>query len=64
MNDQNLSMFVWGEEAMTIIYVQNRNLHHILMNMTSEESFSINTPSVQHLMIFGCHSRRNNGRKL
>jgi hypothetical protein len=27
MNDQNLSMFIWGEATMTIVYVQNRSPH-------------------------------------
>jgi hypothetical protein len=39
MNDQNLSMFLWGEAAMTTIYIQNRSPHH-LKNMTPEESLS------------------------
>jgi transposase InsO family protein len=40
MNDQNLSMFLWGEAAMTAVYVQNRSPHRILKNMTPEEAFS------------------------
>jgi transposase InsO family protein len=40
MNDQNLSMFLWGEAAMTVVYVQNRSPHRILKNMTPEEAFS------------------------
>jgi hypothetical protein len=34
MNDHNLSMFLWGEVTMEIIYVQNRIPHHIMKNMT------------------------------
>jgi transposase InsO family protein len=34
MNDQSLSMYLWGEIAMTTIYVQNRSHHHILKDMT------------------------------
>jgi hypothetical protein len=64
MNDQNLSMFLWGEATMTTVYVQNRSPHHILKNMTPEEAFSGKKPSVEHLRIFGCQSRRKNGRKL
>jgi transposase InsO family protein len=30
MDDQNLSMFLWGEEVMIIAYVQNRSPHRIL----------------------------------
>jgi hypothetical protein len=32
--------------------------------MTPEEAFSEKKPSVEHLRIFGCQSRRKNGRKL
>jgi hypothetical protein len=39
MNDQNLSIFLWGEAVMTTVYIQNRNPHHILKNMTREEAF-------------------------
>jgi hypothetical protein len=55
MNDQNLSMFLWEEVAMTVVYVQNRSPHRILKNMTLEEAFSRKNPSVEHLRIFGCH---------
>jgi hypothetical protein len=54
MNDHNLSMFLWGEAAMTTIYIQNRSPHCILKNMTAEEAFSGKTPSVEHLRIHGC----------
>jgi hypothetical protein len=54
MNDQNLSMFLWGEATMTVVYVQNRSPHRILKNMTPEEAFSGKKPSVEHLRIFGC----------
>jgi hypothetical protein len=46
--------FYGEEEAMTAVYGQNRSHHHILKNMTPEEAFSENNPSVQHLRIFGC----------
>jgi transposase InsO family protein len=64
MNDQNLSMFLWGEVIMTTVYVQNRIPHHILKSMTPEESFFGKNPSVENVRVFGCQSRRNNGRKL
>jgi hypothetical protein len=54
MNDQNLSMFLWGEAVMTTVYIQNRSPHRILKNMTLEEAFSRKKPSVEHLRIFGC----------
>jgi transposase InsO family protein len=34
LNDQGLSMSMWGEESMTTIYVQNRSPHRILKDMT------------------------------
>jgi hypothetical protein len=55
MNDQNLSMFLWGEAVMTTSYVQNRSSHRILKNMTPKEAFLGKKPSVEHLRIFGCH---------
>jgi hypothetical protein len=54
LNDQGLSMFLWGEETMTSIYVQNRSPHRILKNMTPEEAFSGKKPNVENLRIFGC----------
>jgi hypothetical protein len=54
LNDQGISMFLWGEVAMTTIYIQNRSPHHILKDMTPEESFSRKKPNVENLRIFGC----------
>jgi hypothetical protein len=54
MNAQGLSRYLWGEEAMTTIYVQNRSPHHILKDMTPKEAFSGKKPNVEHLRIFGC----------
>jgi hypothetical protein len=54
LNDQGLSMFLWGEAAMTTIYVQNRSPHRILKDMTPEEAFSGKKPNVENLRIFGC----------
>jgi hypothetical protein len=54
MNDKGLSMYLWGEVAMTTIYVQNRSSHNILKDMTPEEDFLGNKPNVGHLRIFGC----------
>jgi hypothetical protein len=53
MNDQGLSMYLWGEASMTTIYVQNISPHHILKDMIPEESFSRKKPNVEHLRIFG-----------
>jgi hypothetical protein len=47
-------MFLWGEAAMTSIYVQNRIPHRILKDMTPEEAFSGKKPNVENLRIFGC----------
>jgi hypothetical protein len=54
LNDQGLSMFLWGEAAMAAIYVQNRIPHCILKDMTPEEAFSGKKPNVENLRIFGC----------
>jgi hypothetical protein len=54
LNDQGLSMFLWGEATMTTIYVQNRSPHRILKDMTLEEAFSGKKPNVENLRIFGC----------
>jgi hypothetical protein len=54
LNVQGLSMFLWGEAAMTTIYVQNRSPHCILKDMTPEEAFSGKKPNVENLRIFGC----------
>jgi transposase InsO family protein len=54
LNDQGLSMLLWGEAAMTTIYVQNRSPRRILKDMTPEESFSGKKPNVENLKILGC----------
>jgi hypothetical protein len=54
LNDQGLSMFLWGETTMATIYVQNRSPHRILKDMTPEEAFSRKKPNVENLRIFGC----------
>jgi hypothetical protein len=54
LNDQGLSIFLWGEVAMTKIYVQNRSPQRILKGMTPEEVLSGNKPNVENLRIFGC----------
>jgi hypothetical protein len=48
-------MCLWGEAAMTAIYVQNISLNHILKDMTPKEAFLGKKPNVEHLKIFGCH---------
>jgi hypothetical protein len=54
LNDQGLSMFLWGEETMMEIYVQKISPHRILKDMTPEEAFSGKKPNVENLRIFGC----------
>jgi transposase InsO family protein len=54
-NDQGLSMYLWGEATMTVIYVQNIIPRCILKDMTPEEAFSGKKPNVEHLRIFGYH---------
>jgi len=54
LNDHSLSMYIWGEAAMTTIYVHNRSPCRILKDMTLEEAFSGKKPNVEHLRIFGC----------
>jgi transposase InsO family protein len=54
LNDQGLSMFLWGQATMTTIYVQNKIPHCILKDMTPEEAFSGKKPNVENLRIFGC----------
>jgi hypothetical protein len=54
LNDQGLSMFLWGEATMTTIYVKNIIPHHILKDMTPEEAFSGKKPNAENLRTFGC----------
>jgi hypothetical protein len=54
MNNQGLSMYLWGEATMATIYVQNISPCHILKDMTLEEAFSRKKPNLEHLRIFGC----------
>jgi hypothetical protein len=53
IHDQNIPMILWEEESMKIMYVQNKSPHHILKNMTPEESFTEVNPEVGHFRIFG-----------
>ena len=47
--DQDLPKFLWGEAAMTVIYIQNRSPHKRLDNTTPKEVFMGKKPSVDHL---------------
>jgi hypothetical protein len=47
-------MFLWGEVAMTTIYLQIRSPHRILKDLTPKEAFSGKKHNVENLRIFGC----------
>lgn len=47
--DQDLSKFLWGEETMTTIYIQNRSPHKSLDSTTPEKVFTGKKLSVDHL---------------
>ena len=51
--DQGLPLFLWGEVANIIVYVQNRCPHQALDSKTLEEVFTGKKPDVSHLRIFG-----------
>jgi hypothetical protein len=53
IHDQDLHMCLWVEEAMEVVYVQNRLSHNALGLKTSEEMFTGKKPEVSHLKIFG-----------
>jgi hypothetical protein len=54
IHDQHLPMFLWAKASMTVVYVQNRNPHKTLRNMTPEEAFIGVKPEVENFRIFGC----------
>ena len=54
IHDQDLSMHLWAEAAVTTLYVQNRSPHQAIGNKTLEEVFSGDKPEVSHLRIFDC----------
>jgi len=54
IHDQGLSMFLWAEACSTAMYVQNRNPHKKMKDMTPEEAYTGVKLEVSHLRIFGC----------
>jgi hypothetical protein len=54
IHDQDLSMCLWAEVAMAVVYVQNRLSHSALGFKTPEEMFTRKKLEVSHLKIFGC----------
>ena len=53
LHDQDLSMHLWAEAAITVVYVHNCTPHIVLENKTPEEVFSGKKLEVSHLIIFG-----------
>ena len=53
LHDQGLPLHLWAEACNTLVYLQNRSLHHILGMKTPEEDFSSKRPNVGHFRIFG-----------
>jgi hypothetical protein len=53
IHDQSLPLFLWAKACNTTVYLQNRSLHQILEDKTSEEAFIVKRPEIGHLMIFG-----------
>jgi hypothetical protein len=54
IHDQSLTMTIWVESCMTIVYVQNRSPRQILKNITPEEAFTKVNPEIGNFRIFGC----------
>jgi hypothetical protein len=54
IHDQDLSMCLWAEAAMAVVYLQNRLSHSALGFKTPEEMFTGKKLEVRHLKIFGC----------
>jgi hypothetical protein len=51
LHDQTLTLFLWVEESVVAIYLQNRSPHRILGKKTHEEAFTSRRPDIR---IFGC----------
>jgi hypothetical protein len=54
LHDQSLPLYLWVEESVAAVYLQNRGPHRILGKMTPEEAFTGRRPDVEHIRIFGC----------
>ena len=54
LDDQDLPMHIWEEDARNTVYVSNCTPHRVLENKTPEEVFSRKKPEVNHLRIFSC----------
>jgi len=54
IHDQGLQMYLWVEACSTVVYVQNRNPHQRLGDITPEEAFTGEKPGISRLRIFGC----------
>ena len=68
LDDQDIPMHLWAEDARIVVYVQNHTPHRVLENKTPKEVFSRNKLEVIHLRIFGCpvhiHIPKEKRRKL
>ena len=53
IHDQDIPMYLWEEESNTVVYFQNKSLHHILGENTSKEAFIGLNPEISHFRIFG-----------
>ena len=53
LHDQSLPFFLWAEACSTVVYLQNRNPHRVVGNMTPEKCFTGKKPEVSHFHIFG-----------
>jgi hypothetical protein len=57
-----------GKSMHDTVYVQNKNLHQTLKNITPEESFTKVKLEIEHFRIFGCpmyfHVPKENKSKL
>lgn len=51
--DQDMPKFLWAEACSTVVYIQNRDPHRALGNITPEEVFSQKKPEVSHFIILG-----------
>ena len=54
LDDQDLPMHIWAEDARTTMYVHTHTPHRVLENKTPEEVFSDKKPEVSYLRIFDC----------
>jgi transposase InsO family protein len=54
IHDQDLPMHLWAKATRTVVCVQNKSPHHILVNKTLEEMFTGEKTEVGQVRIFVC----------